>query len=254
MAFKVALTSDLHLGLTSEKSIRKVLRSINKYGPDIYINAGDNCGGYNCAVSVASVCRFESEELGEGVVKAHVLGNHDLWLGTKRRGNVWRPSLAAWSEAQAKIRNTFKTNGVHFFDEDGVLRINGWALVGHSGWYGGTKMPSTNDFNYLPIGIEGDTHRFLHRRFYTSIFRQADSLTEKDKRRACVTHFPLVIQEASNDFAGDVCVGNVLREDFGVTKFFNGHFHERHEGPLRYEAGSDYYKPRWLAVELETDE
>lgn len=251
---KVALTSDLHLGITKEKSIRKILKKIAAEKPDLYLNCGDYNGGWHGWRPVRTISRLEKELLPEETRRAACLGNHDYWYrsdSTKanRGTGASNPGPVAWDLNYEKIKQAYAESDVHFFDEQGLLYVKDWVFAGHTGWYGRLELV-TNDCHYIPHGYEGDTHKYMQKRAYQGVCDQLDRLLPAEKKRAFVSHFPVMMYGWEHGHGGSPSLGRNLSEEWGFTKFFNGHMHARHEGPSRYEAGSDYGEPNYLIVEL----
>jgi len=228
------------------------------------IHAGDFCGGVVGARSVRTISKLTREYLPDTQVLA-VLGNHDYWVEGKRiRRNPGvydhhalfthngYPSQFAFDDNYRKIVETFKEHNIHFLDEDGVYRHPDWrgfAFVGHTLWY--ANPPHSNDAKFLPINLGGDTHRYMYKRSRDKVFENLDQLTDDDLIRIFVSHFPIVKTTlAETEWAGDTRMGEYIQKEYKIDKFLNGHMHKRHEGPVRYEAGSDYSNPNHLIFEV----
>jgi len=244
---RICVVSDWHIGLTKEKTIRRLLKQMINESIDLIINLGDNCGGLDGARSVKTVMTLTREYFPTLPIIA-CLGNHDYWCYSGKKTN---PSPERFAENLDSIRNTFKVLGVHFLDDDGAYRAeNKITIVGHSLWY--AENPSTNDLNWMPVALEGDTHRYMRIKAYQKLFEHLDSLTDEDSTRIFCSHFPVVEFKNRLDiqYGGSKSLGDTLIELFKITRFLNGHAHQRHEGPLRYESGSDYGKPRYLMLDI----
>lgn len=218
--------------------------------PDVLINLGDNCGGTDGYKSTALVTDLVRSFFPNKPFLA-CLGNHDYW---KLGKNSKRPSLEDFVKNLESIKSLFKENKIHFFDTDGPYRhedFYGFVFFGHSLWYGNSNPP-TNDFMYLPHHIEGDTNGYLQRSAYKAVLDATESLREDDIYRIFCSHFPVVCFNNEFDylFGGSPSFGDNLKNKFNVYKFFNGHAHQRHEGPLRYESGSDYGNPGFIIINL----
>jgi len=251
--FSLCQTSDTHIGLTKPSSLIKMfrrLRQLDEKEPfDLFVHCGDYCGGQQGARSVQTTVKMFRDEFPTKPYIS-VIGNHDLWCtGYRRKG---RPSVVDFMTNYEKIQATFKEYGVHFLDEDGPFRFQGWTFVGHSGWYASLN-PKTNDANFLPLGIEGNTHHYLSRKAQ----RQLEDnllLTAETDRVVFVSHFPVIRVEGDryfDEFSWSSSIGDHLQEAYGCKYFFNGHAHQLHSGPLRYECGPDYGKPTYRVWNLE---
>lgn len=246
---KIALASDWHLGMTQANAIQKQLKKMQAEKPDVLLQLGDFCGGMNGAKSVKSVLTMVREAFPNTPILA-VLGNHDFWYrDTEYRRQT--TSITEFFSNYTNIVNTMKDLGIHFFDEDGIYRQDGWTFLGHTLWYG-QMNPPTNDTLYLPRDIEGSSpHVWMQARGYNAVSDQVDQLTVDDTNVIFCSHFPIINFSNDNDYlyGGNPAWGKVLVE-IGVQYLFNGHAHQRHEGPLRFEAGSDYYLPKYLIANL----
>jgi len=276
----VALTSDIHIGsMVQQSTILKRLRQIKEFSPAVYLNLGDDNGGWLGYKASRTVSRMERNILGPDVVIAKCPGNHDYWIHAgalpyKSNGHVrsygTRPPEDVWLKAIETIYTNYKELNIHSFNTEGPLRHGGWTFAGHSFWYEGTVLPETYDFEYLPYAWDGDTHRNIYRQSYNKFWDNIDKLTPADKNVVIVTHFPLVGTRFTASANGGQTLVNetssmaeALMENHPVRAFFNGHMHEKHLGPLRYEAGSNqkvddgrsirYDGPRFLILRLSDD-
>jgi DNA repair exonuclease SbcCD nuclease subunit len=226
-----------------------------KENVDLVVHAGDFCGGRTGYKSVATTSSLLREVFPNTPIVA-VLGNHDIWMKPTRKfkGEGWypidygAPSLFSYTKCLRKIEEAFLIQKIHFLDKDGVFRDSrfpGVALVGHSGWY--KHKPNSNDWCHLPVGLEGDTHSHLLKKAETEVFKNLDQLTPEDTKRVFVSHHPVI---EPRDWGWDSKLGELLITDYSIKTFLNGHLHERHEGPLKWEAGSDYNNPRYVVLEV----
>lgn len=272
----IALTSDIHRDGNGDDMIRAMLDVIASYKPDVYVNAGDDNGGYWGARASMMVSRMEADAMPSSTLRIKVPGNHDFWhidvsrgRGRRARDNAGRPSPSSWMAAREELFKAYADLGFHCLNRDGGVSIGAWYFVGHSMWYE-SPNPRTNDGLYLPIGIEGDTHRFLRKEGSDALWDQLDVRGELSPLRrgnlAVVSHFPIVgprFDSQERLTAEESTLAAVLREDHGARIYLNGHMHQQHLGPLRYEAGSNqtvglahsprYDYPRFLLLELDDD-
>lgn len=263
---RIALYSDWHLGMTSDKAIRKEFARMAELKPDLVVGAGDYNGGWLGAKALRTVVMRQREAMPD-TPAVSVIGNHDLWcrgkpirgsdqfnsVGMSTRRHMY-PSKMMWDLNYSDIIEHFKKYNIHFLDEQGVYRnplFPGLAILGHTMWYE-NPYPSSNDSTNMPVGVDGDTHAFLRKRGYDAVYAQVDSLTAADTNRIFVSHFPVIKTDTCIDFeawSGSASFGSYL-ESLGVSKFLNGHAHQLHEGPLRFESGSDYHKPKFLIIDV----
>lgn len=231
---------------------------------DVWVLAGDHSGSSLGLKGTRAIFRLAREHF-KGPILA-CLGNHDYWVrGKKKKRNAElanvgiynhsysHPSLKAWNDNYANIVVAAKEYKIHLFEEDGVYRhpgMWGFTFSGHGLWY---KMPpNSNDHLYMPIGVEGDTHRSMYKRTTDALLRQLEDLNGKeDGIRIFVSHFPILeLKDSDLPWSGDPFLGAMLRDDYHFTTFLNGHSHGNHNGPMRWECGSDYFKPKYKVVQV----
>jgi len=257
---RVALFSDWHIGLTKEKSIKIKLAEMEAANPDLLINCGDNCGGSDGSRSTYTITKFVREVFPD-LPFLSCLGNHDYWksagkvfTGEKHFVRHKKPSALLFNENYREILKTFKTFNVHFLNEDGLFRLQthpGIVFMGHTLWYR-EDLPKSNNFNFMPKDIEGGTSQYLLQKGYAEVYKQLAQLTENDTTRVFCSHFPIIehVTEEDRLYGGDLEFGKDLQGKYKINYFLNGHAHQRMEGPLRYEAGSDYGKPNFIILEF----
>jgi predicted MPP superfamily phosphohydrolase len=252
-------TSDTHIGLTKPKTILKMLKKMKqndidgKTPFDLFLHSGDYCGGTNGARSVETTVKMFREVFPDKPYITNI-GNHDYWTVPDRakRSVGARPSSAEFLENLEKITETFRNYKVHFLDEEGPFRMNGWTFVGHTGWYAAAQ-PQTNDIKYLPIGLGGDTHAWLSKASINDLDKNLSLLEQRDVNVAFCSHFPVVRAESDvffDRFSGFEYISQHLQAEFKCKYFFCGHAHQSHDGPLRYECGSDYGSPKYKVLTL----
>ena len=253
----VALISDTHEGITKRKSIAKMLDRLGDEPPiDILIHAGDYCGGVVGHRTLRSTVELVREYLPHTHFLS-VIGNHDYWHAGQRKNTF--PSMRDFEHNYQQILEIFKLNSVHFLDTDGPFRFEEFCFLGASGWYSHPNPP-TNDINFLPRCIEGNTHTWMHKRAMQTFDRNLMLMgdLEEGEKLVFVSHFPVI---EANDYKGRFsdfswCSGidKLLIEEYGCQYFLCGHAHSFHNGPLRYEAGSDYTEPKYQIIELGKDD
>lgn len=252
---KVLQISDTHIGITKEKSIRKMLRNTSNEDFDLILHCGDYCGGLIGHKSVKSTVTLIRSFFPDKPFLS-VIGNHDFWYFKDKK----RPSEKNFNYNYQKIKEVFSENNVHFLDEDGIYQhpdFENIIFTGNSGWYN-NPMPPTNDKDYLPLAIEGDTNSYLERSARNKLYKQLDQLDqiyEKGYHIICfVSHFPVVKAEDYKGkfelFSWDESISKLFQEDYDCKHFFCGHAHQLHKGPLRYECGTDYCNPKYHIIEV----
>jgi predicted MPP superfamily phosphohydrolase len=253
---KIALTSDLHVFLTSEKSIKIMFATMAGENPDIVVIAGDHSGTHEGHRGTKAVFKMARSALPNTPIVA-CLGNHDYWIrGNKKKTdllgvNYHHPSIDQFNENYQKIVSHADKYGIHLLEKRGVFRhtdIWGIVIAGHGLWY--KYPPNSNDDRYLPLGIDGDTHRYMYKRTTDALLKQLNQLDDaNDGIRVFVSHFPIFnITDHDAVWCGDPFLGQMLHDDYQFTTFLNGHSHGNKNGPIRWECGSDYYNPKYKIV------
>lgn len=240
---RLLLTSDSHLGITKEKSIRKMIRKWRDETFDAIVHLGDYCGTDTAFKPVRHTVRMILEEFPD-THYITTLGNHDLWHKNRRLEN--------WQAQNQAIRDVFKQHEVHFLDDDGPFILGDVVIVGHTGWYTHPKPP-TNDEYFLPYSV---SHTQLLSEAEKQLQINLDALPDlTGKTLVFASHFPVIkvgddYKGRFEEFSWSTFIGKMMQETYGCRYFLNGHSHQYHNGPLRYEAGSDYGSPKYLIVDI----
>lgn len=260
---KIGLGSDWHIGASSDKQIKRCLADLKAKDPDIIALLGDFNGGKYGAKAVRSIVRMTRAEFPDTPIVS-VLGNHDFWVAGRHvnkeeivgfeSNRFCRPRPEVWNRNYDDARKHMKDAGVHFLDEDGPWRsekYTGLVLFGHTLWYD-SKHPPTNDKLYMPVNLAGDTDAYMYNKGWRAVDAQLDLLKTEDTIRVFCSHFPVVYPNGrfggDVDYGGPEWIGNMLRDQFDVRYFLNGHSHQLWEGPVRFECGSDYGRPNAIIV------
>lgn len=254
---KILQTSDTHTGITGVSAIEKMIKRMVHEDFDVFMHNGDYSGGKvghkHVRLFVELFRKYHPDK-----PFVSIIGNHDYWAEPNAYKGENR--LEAYRNNYESVCQTFSDNGVHFFDRDGIYRHPSFAdivLMGHSGWYN-HPAPPTNDQNFLPIGLDGDTNRALLKKANEAWILQADEVEkiyEPHMTVGFVSHFPVVNSVADHkgsfhQFCWDENIQFELIKRFNCKYFFCGHAHKLQQGPLRYESGSDYYNPKYHIVEV----
>jgi Icc-related predicted phosphoesterase len=250
---RILLTSDTHLGITTKKSIKKMLDAIDPRSFDVLVHAGDFSGTTYGAKAVRDTVKLVREFFPTKPFIT-VLGNHDYWCVTGKPGS--KPSLSSFTENLDQIMETFKEHNVHFLDTDGVWSHDSFPMIhilGVSGWYKNMNPP-TNDKKYMPYGLEGNTDGHLLMKAEKILMTQVDSMKEKTYEKIVfVSHFPVVKVETDREFdlfSWDHRISEFIEDELGEAIFLNGHSHQNNNGPKRFECGSDYMSPKYKIIEI----
>lgn len=263
---RIAQISDTHQGTTKSKTIKACLGKMGLEDFDIILHNGDYSGGSKGHAALKLTVDMIREIFPDKPYVTNI-GNHDYWCrfrNVRRKSrDTWgrpefnNPPLQNYTDNYQRVLEVFEKNDVHFLDTDGPFRFQDCVIVGHSGWYANPNIHlHTQDLNFLPLGIEGDTHRWMQKQAMDGLYKNLDCLTEEDKTKTILfsSHFP-VIKNAEVDpgfdvFAWSAHIGDWMQEEYGIRYFFNGHAHQSHKGPLKYECGSDYFNPKYHIVEV----
>ena len=120
---KIVVTSDIHLSITSYRTLDKLVRRISKIQPDVFIAAGDlgELGGHymKCIERLAKI------DAGQ---KAVMAGNHDLW--TKRPDIA--TSKVLWDEI---LPGVAEHHGMIWLEDGKVITHDNIGIVGSIAWY-----------------------------------------------------------------------------------------------------------------------
>jgi hypothetical protein len=255
---RIALTSDTHLFIdkpVNEKRFRRLIKRMLADGYELGVHAGDWNGGKHAWRCIEIQCRIIREE-DPTTPWLVTTGNHDVWVrGRWQEGAGWgqtpKPNEAEWQDNRDRIAEIFRKYNMHFIDEAPYRdpRFPGWVIVGEMGWYV-SPNPPTNDSNFLPIRIEGRLpHEFLLSEAEKRLAKSLEQL-EADEKVVFMSHFPVIAADSEREgYKGSEHdlwnwsqrIGEMLRVHYGCRYFLCGHSHSRHEGPLRYEAGSGVY-------------
>jgi predicted MPP superfamily phosphohydrolase len=248
--------SDTHLGIIPLRQIELQLKKAVKEDKsiDMIVHCGDYCGGIKGYKSVRTTVALIRKYFPQTTYLS-VIGNHDYWSKNTNRSI---PTLRSHVENYNKILEIFKAHNVHFLDVDGPFVLGDYIFIGHSGWY--TKFnPDTNDKNFIPQHIEGNTNMYLYNEANKTIDKQMqiiDNIYVPEKSKVIfVSHFPVICtgdEWGFDNFAWSPTIGKIVQMTYDCKYFLNGHAHERHKGPLKYETGPnrDYKDLRYQIIEV----
>jgi hypothetical protein len=268
---RVAQISDTHIGITTEGQLKKMFRELKKEEFDILVHCGDYCGTTNGAKCVARTVKLMREFFPDKPILS-TIGNHEYYCNTNKRvptksptGRTTyvkpaHPTLLDFHKNLEGIQKVFKDANIHYLDKDGIYihpNFHDVIFIGASGWYTNPN-PRTNDKLWMPIGIDGDTNRYLLKSTESDLFSSEAELAkiyEPYKTVVFVSHFPVI--KAGNDYKGafeefswSEAIGNFFIREYNCKYFLNGHAHQLHKGPLRYECGPDYCKPAYQIIDI----
>lgn len=269
---KLAQISDSHLGITTAGELKACFKKMAQEDFDVIVHCGDWCGTLTGWTTIRDTLRLIRRYFPDKPIVA-TIGNHDYWCVNRKRKvkvtdpytgqKVWsvkKPDVADYRFNLDNIIAQFKEHNVHFLDKDGVYvhpQFSEVVLIGSSGWYA-TANPRTNDSRWLPIGLEGDTHRHLLKATEEDLARsekQLLALPHPWKTLVFVSHFPVVntgrdYKGAFEEFSWSERIADHYYGTYNCQHFLCGHAHQLHKGPLRYECGPDYRHPAYQIIEV----
>jgi hypothetical protein len=270
---RLAVTSDLHLGITTEATLRALAHEVAAFAPDAFILAGD--------------LTEQTADLGRCLAAVHaglscpvwvIPGNHDLWV---RRGC---DSRALWTERMPRL---VAEAGCHWLEGTSFV-IRGLGVAGTIAWY---------DYSAADPQIEASTLTFAQQKYNfnpdalmidwewtdpefaenaAGPFLAALDRLEKDpavRRVVVVTHMPLFEGQMcrrpenhdwafSNAYFGNLTLGQKVLARRKVTHVLSGHTHIGRDCQIARPDGapieahvlpSDYEKPAWMGLTLEME-
>jgi hypothetical protein len=273
VAVKLAFTSDLHLPITKKEAISALGRAVQAFEPRAFIVAGD------VGESLSDV------KLGLQLLREQVqcpiwvlAGNHDLWA---------RPpydSQQLWLEL---VPATVRATGCEWLEGKSFM-LDGVAVVGTIAWYDYSAAdPSVHasalefaqqKFHYnadaLRIDWEWSDSEFSERVRVPFLSRLEHLEAHPSVRRVVVvTHVPIVEEQMhrdasdprwafSNAYFGNLTLGRKVLALRKVSHIISGHTHrgkvgvvERKDAPAveTWVLASDYEKPDWLRLSIDTE-
>lgn len=265
---RIVVTSDLHLGITTEQELRALAEQIAAEQPNLTILAGDIGEGLT---NVRGCLRLFERLPGEVAV---LMGNHDLWM----HGN---DSQALWDDL---LPQAVRDAGMIWL-EDGVWQRDAIAVVGSMAWYDYTAAdpaapPQSLEWfasykkQYNPDAMyinwkwsDLEMAQLLGDALVTRMQTLEDDPTVQ--AALVVTHVPLYrIQMyykpgdlrwgTGSAYFGNMTLGERLLPMRKLRRVISGHTHIGREGTVTRPdmptlpvsvVASDYHKPVYLTVE-----
>ncbi len=268
----IVVTSDLHLGLTTEAEIRALVERIAAERPDLTVLAGDIGEGLP---NVTACLRLFTELPGEVAV---LMGNHDLWIHGHGPG-----SQELWERA---LPDAVREAGMLWL-EDAIWRRGDLALVGSIAWYDYSAIdPTVGPFTIEQIA-DYKARKFPDAFFMNwpwtdqefaarcgdGLVARLQTLEDDPSVRATlvVTHDPVFEVQMlrkpgeigwgkTNAFFGNLTLGQRLTPFRKLRWVISGHTHVGREGRVErpeladaqpigaYVLPSDYHKPVHVVV------
>ncbi|HTU18662.1 MAG TPA: metallophosphoesterase [Gemmataceae bacterium] len=272
-AVKLAFTSDLHLPITKDELISALGREVQAFAAQALVVAGD------MGESLADVKR--GLQLLREQVRCPIwvlAGNHDVWA---------RPpydSRQLWLE---QVPATVAAAGCQWLEGTSFV-LDGVAVAGTIAWYDYSAVdPSVQasgpELAQQKLYYNADALRIdwewadpeLAERVSVPFLSQLDHLDgDPSVRRVVVaTHVPIVEQQMhrdasdprwafSNAYFGNLTLGRKVLAHRKVSHIVSGHTHRGKQGTIErtdapavevYVLASDYEKPAWLGLSIDTD-
>ncbi|HEU5348186.1 MAG TPA: metallophosphoesterase [Ktedonobacterales bacterium] len=265
---RIVVTSDLHLGITTEQELRALAEQIAAEQPELTVLAGDIGEGL---ANIRACLRLFEQLPGQVAV---LMGNHDLWM----HGN---DSQALWEEL---LPGAVRDAGMIWLD-DAIWRGDGIAVVGSMAWYDYSAVDPTippqttewyaaNKGQYDPDAIYINwkwSDLEMAQMLGDALVKRMESLEDDPTVQAVmvVTHVPLyrvqmfykpgnVRWGTGNAYFGNMTLGQRLLTMRKLRRVISGHTHIGREGsvdrpdlpPLPVSVlASDYHRPIYLAVD-----
>ncbi len=265
---RIVVTSDLHLGITTEQELRALADQIAAEQPDLTVLAGDI--GEGLANVRACLRLFEGLP---GQVAA-LMGNHDLWMHGNDSRELWETLLPA------AVRDA----GMLWL-EDAVWRCDGVAVVGSMAWYDYTAVdpivpPHTSEwFADYKAQYNPDAYLInwkwsdldMARMLGDALVGRMQALEDDPSIQATlmVTHVPIYRVQmfykpgdlrwgTGSAYFGNMTLGERLLPMRKLRRVISGHTHIGREGVVErpdlpplpvWVIPSDYHKPVYLTVE-----
>lgn len=268
---RVLISSDLHVELTGLAPIRRLIAGMDREQPDLVVLAGDL--GNPARLFEQCLACF----LPLNCPVAVVPGNQDLWSG------LGESSIRLYEEILPEITRGM---GFYWLEEGPLVLSEGLALCGSIAWYDySARDPSMKcgdeEISHYKAKCNLDAER-IDWEFSDQVFaercrhriqRQLIDLEENDavERIMVVTHVPLFESQIerhpddeewveNNPFFGHLTMGEALRGFHKVRWVVSGHTHMGLNGLVEREGidpiatavvPSDYFKPRWVTLEID---
>jgi hypothetical protein len=269
---RICITSDLHLGITAEPTIRALVDRVGEGAPDLIVLAGD----LGEPLSSFTRCLDLFQAL-PGTV-AVLAGNHDLWA---RDG---QHSQQLWEQA---LPQAVRERGMLWLEEEAWER-DGLACVGSIAWYDYSaadpayagKPPTyfakekrrlNNDARFIDWGW---TDPDFAMRVGNGLMGRVIAV-ERDpgvRHMLVVTHVPICEAQMQrkpadarwglgNAYFGNLTLGHRVLQASKVRAIVSGHTHVKREATIASAGGgdiflsvlgSDYYTPSFEVIATET--
>jgi predicted phosphohydrolase len=274
LMMKIVVTSDLHLGITSASTIRKLADEIAAQEPALTVLAGDIGEGLP---QFRACLKLFSDLPGDVAVLA---GNHDVWARAGYSSqDLWERSLPEAVQAAGML-----------WLEEAVWRHDDIAVAGSLAWYDYSAADSTLHFSSPAVfaKMKGQynmdaeyvdwpwSDKEFAARVGSALCERLQKLEDDPgiHRVLVISHMPLFEEQMSrkphdfhwgfsNAYFGNVTLGQqVLEVSTKVQVVVSGHTHIGIEGqvqrphcsarPAVSVLASDYHVPVYAAIDMAT--
>ncbi len=267
---KIAVTSDLHVPITSLERLTRLLEEIEQFDPDMVALAGDLAETMkdlsNCLITVRACLDCPI---------LVIAGNHDLWKRDARSWQKWSRDLP---ELVENCGCTWLEGNAHV--------VRGIAVAGTIAWY---------DYSAADPGVEATEEHFAVQKMYHNMdavlvdwewtdpafaehiagpFLETLDRLERDdsvRQTIVVTHMPLLECQMcrdsgnpdwafSNAYFGNLTLGAKVLTRTKVSHVISGHTHIRRESKFQTDDGrnvfayvlpSEYRHPAWIGLSID---
>lgn len=235
---RIVIFNDTHLGITKIGALTRCFEKAAREKPDVIVHAGDFCGGRRGFPTLNRTVEV-MRKVFKAIPIVTVMGNHDYYCDAES-------SVSDFVKNYDACLGSFNKHGIHFLDVCGNFRLgNGVVITGASGWY--HTRPDSNDWHWIPLYIEGDTHSYILKNQEYIADKNLRDLKPTDTTRIYLSHFPV---RDCNSWDGSQRMGDIIEEDYKIDYFLSGHSHGELSGPKHFRTSSDYHKPSFKIIDI----
>lgn len=270
---KIAVTSDLHLGITSGGEISSMAKDLFSHEVDCLVIAGDIAESLDGFCECIKIFKYILRK--QNVAISVLPGNHDIWV----RDDQYN-SLDILRILETKSREL----GVHWLEDDNCVLGNttivgsylhydysakdtiGPASTLSDLYYQVNKKTVNNDGNYL-VGLPEDKifARQIGEKFIDRLERASKSNCETI---IVATHVPCLEEQItrkpydltwsfSTAYFGNLTYQDIIKNNQKVKAVISGHSHVgvdtvffRESGKMRViNIASDYHRPKFVVLD-----
>jgi Calcineurin-like phosphoesterase len=265
-AVKLAITSDLYLGVTPLDHLERLARDMAGANPDAAVIAGDLAESLSDLTRCLKLFRVALS------CPIWVLpGDHDFWARPPYDSRyLWRdliPEAVAKTNCQYLEGKSFVHNGVGVAGTVAWYDYSSATLAGIVSDMEFAQQKYLYNADALRIDWEWSDPEFASL-CGTPFLATLDQLEQDPevKQTVVITHFPIIEQQLPRDtvkglasaYLGNLTLGKKVRLRKKVSHIISGHAHLGREYKLEREIGTievrvlpgDYDKPAWLALNV----